>query len=130
MVWDFAESPMRFRADTQVNGHVWPQLDVVLHKKRRIPCPHSVLRLGRTAPLLYISQQEVGVAYVNLGVGGGVLAGESEVCSINAAPWSRVILLKQHLAAKGQNVLSRNRGENIPGDEGFQKKHCVRPGPH
>ena len=59
---------------------------------------------------LHISQQEVGVAYVDRGVVGRKLASESQVRTLQAAPWSRVILLKHDLAAKVQNVLAPNQG--------------------
>src|SRR5271170_3761233 len=128
MVLHFAKSTMRFGTNTQVNGQVRPQLDVVLRKKRRVLGTHSMFRLRRSAPLLHISQQEVGVAYVDGGVIGGVLAGESDVRTDDAAPRSRVILLKHYLAAEVQNVFAPHQGEHIRGNEGVlnEDRVCAR----
>src|ERR1700739_3147224 len=110
MVLDFRVSAMHFHPQASVDGQVRPQLNVILSKKRRIPGSHSVFRLGRGAPSLHISQQEVGIADVDRRVAGRVLPTESEAGPINTTPRGGVVLLKHHLATEVENMLSLHNG--------------------
>jgi len=103
---------MRSERTPEVNGHVGRNLMSSWAREREVLGPHSVFRLSRGAPLLHVSQQEVGIATLNLGR-CGELASKGEVCPVDAAPWSRVILFKTSPRPEVENVLAMNQGEHI-----------------